>query len=244
MNNKVSRFFKTIIRNMKKMFHHFDKNIIFSIGENCLTDNILERYHLKSFSSPYSSGRSNVEYILNFENEEMLDFLNPTFLKYEYFNDKRVVRNKKYVNVVNKYNETVTNGFEFTHHDVLGNKRIRNQLFRRCDRLKRLKKKNIILVYHHRFCTGTDANLLCKHLNQLADVFKRRNNTVHVFAFTQKLDANNESRWIEKHFFEGVNYYILHTITEWQGENQDIFWARCDDDLIQTMVDDIKNVML
>ncbi|MCQ2587766.1 MAG: papain-like cysteine peptidase [Treponema sp.] len=39
------------------------------MGENCLPDNILSRNDLKSFSSPFSYCRSNIEYILAFEKD-------------------------------------------------------------------------------------------------------------------------------------------------------------------------------
>ena len=45
-----------------------------SIGENCLADDILKRFNMKSFSSPYASSRSNIEYILAFENSEFFCF--------------------------------------------------------------------------------------------------------------------------------------------------------------------------
>lgn len=38
-----------------------------SLGENCLADDILKRYKLKSFSTPYSPTRSNIEYAIQSE---------------------------------------------------------------------------------------------------------------------------------------------------------------------------------
>ena len=78
---RILKFSKNTIL---KVIHRFDsKNVVFSIGENCLTDDLLSRNNLKSFSSPWSTGRSNIEYILAFEREQFLDLLNPKYLKYE-----------------------------------------------------------------------------------------------------------------------------------------------------------------
>lgn len=38
-----------------------------SLGENCLSDNILSRHSLKSFSTPFSHARSNIDYALELE---------------------------------------------------------------------------------------------------------------------------------------------------------------------------------
>ncbi|MFJ5369320.1 DUF1796 family putative cysteine peptidase, partial [Bosea sp. CER48] len=40
-----------------------------SLGENCLPDNILERNGLKMFSTPFSHGRSNIEYAIQLHSE-------------------------------------------------------------------------------------------------------------------------------------------------------------------------------
>ena len=69
------------VRNIKKWGKSFERNVVLSLGENCLPDDILRRNGLKSFSSPYASGRSNIEYVLSFENERFGDFLNPEYLK-------------------------------------------------------------------------------------------------------------------------------------------------------------------
>ena len=70
--------------------------VYLSFGENCLPDHILNRYALKSFTTPFSHGRSNVEYILNLERDDYTDFLNLDYLSYEYLNEDRVQRLKKY----------------------------------------------------------------------------------------------------------------------------------------------------
>ena len=244
LESLFSKGYKHLIRNLKKLYHIFDRNVIFSIGENCLTDNILERNNLKSFSSPYSSGRSNIEYILSFEKDMMADFINPSYLKYEYFDEKKVVRNKKYVETINYYDKSVTNGFEFTHHDIIKKEKLRVKIKKRCERIQQLKNKNIIMVYHHRLCYDTDKKLLAEHLQEYIDIYKTRKNKVKIFAFTQSIVTDVRLRHLEKEQVGDIFFYTLYTLNKWEGDNQDIFWAYCDNDLINEMVKDIHNVMI
>lgn len=220
----------------------YGRNVIFfSLGENCLTDNILSRYELKSFSSPYSSGRSNIEYILYFEKEEFKNFLNLDYLKYDYFNDKKVVRNTLIKSTVNNYEASVMNGFEFTHHDIISDSNLKRTMRRRCNRLINLKNKKIYMLYHHRLCENTNEELLFNHFQELKEIYKQRNNDVFIYFFTQKIVLNDNERRIEKFKLGNDIYkYVLYTLNKWEGENQDIFWARCDDDLIKVMINDIK----
>ena len=215
--------------------------ICFSIGENCLTDHILNRNNLKSFSSPFASGRSNIEYILNFEKENYINFIDNNYLKYENaINGQKVVRNKKYVATENKYNDTCTQGFEFTHHDVIGDEEARQALERRYKRIISLSNKNILMVYHHRKCDQTDINLLIRHLTDLGQIYEARQNKVAIFAFYQIIVSDGAERKVEKYCVGNVHIYKFYTLNEWCGDNNDIFWAKCDDDLLKIMLDDIK----
>ena len=244
LKSKISGFIKCLINNGKKIRHFYDRNIVFSIGENCLTDDILARNNLKSFSSPYASGRSNIEYVLAFEKDNFSDFLNPVYLKYDFFAGKKVVRNGKFVKTLNKYRSSVTNGFEFTHHDVLGNEKTRRTIERRCLRLLHMTGKNVVMVYHHRLCSDTDQDLLLRHLSQMSQIYEKRNNSVHMFVFTQKLVNDKNKRRVEKQLVNGIHIFDFYTLKEWAGSDQDVFWARNDDDLLKEMIDDIKKVLI
>ena len=241
LQNHVISVARKCVRNAKKWGKSFERNVVLSLGENCLPDDILRRNGLKSFSSPYASGRSNIEYILSFEKERFSDFLNPEYLKKEqYESNTIVVRNKKYLDLCNKYNETVINGFEFTHHDVLDDKKAGEKLRRRCDRMLRLKKKQIVFLYHHRLCEKTDCNLLIYHLNQLAEIYRNRGNDVSVFLFMQRIITDPDDRRVEYHLNNGIHHFTFYTLNEWSGKDRDLLWARCDDDLISIMIEQIK----
>lgn len=219
----------------------FQKDVYLSLGENCLTDDILKRYDLKSFSTPFSSCRSNIEYILFFEKRNYKDFLNQQFLKSEQALEKQVVRNKIIEKKIkNQYDELCSKGFEFTHHDVRKNE-VKDVIQKRCNRMLRLKRKNITFLYHHRACNATNEPLLISHLNELKEIYEHRGNRVNICVFTQRIIPSNQERKVEKHIDSEIKYYTFYTYEKWEGANQDVFWARCDDDLIQKMIDDIKS---
>lgn len=239
----AKKWAKKVVANAKKIAKASSKNVFLSLGENCLADNILDRNGLKSFSSPYAFGASNIEYILSFEKEGFLDFLNPDYLKKESFISKPdviVVRNKKYLKLNNRYNGLVSNGFEFTHHDVLDDISARDTLHRRCERMLKLRKKRIVFLYHHRYCDETDYNLLIIHLNQLAQIYRDRGNEVSINVFSQSLVSSVNERRVEYHLDNGINSYVFYTLNEWAGDNEEYLWAKCDDDLIGVMINDIR----
>ncbi len=238
------------IRTGKKILHKMDrKNTVFSIGENCLTDDILSRSGLESSSSPYATGRSNIEYILAFEREKFINFVNPEYLVYADVDTSKgtskIIRNTKYSGSgQNRYHESCIHGFEFTHHDVLGDTKTRQTFQKRCNRLLELTDKNVVMVYHHRYCDETDWDLLLSHLQQLAEIYRGRGNIVRIFAFTQRLVNDERERRVESREDDGIKAYDFYTLKEWSGNDQDVFFARCDNDLIQIMVDDIRKSLV
>lgn len=232
--------YQICIKKFKKFVKKFDKNVLFSIGENCLADDILARNNLKSFSSPYSFGRSNIEYLLLFENEQFADFLNMDYLSYESLSNHDVARNKKYVDVKNQYHDSCSKGFEFTHHDVIGFEKHRKTIRKRCQRLSTLKNKNIIMLYHHRYCQETDKKLLISHLKKLAEPYKSRNNKVNIFLFYQVLVPHETQRKVEKFVDGDISVYTFYTLNVWEGDDPNLLWARCDNDLLEEMIIDIR----
>ena len=240
----VGKRFRKGKRHLRKFWRSFDRNVIFPVGENCLADRILGRYGLKSFSSPCSSGRSNIEYVLAFEKEEFRDFLNPEFLRYGFFEGRKAVQNRKYVEVSNAYRPSVTNGFELPHHDVIGDRRQYKALKRRCERLTHLKHRNVIMLYYHGLCAETDMRLLVSHIVQLEEIYRNRGNTVHAFVFSQVIVPDRRDRKMEKETVDGVHLYRFYTNREWSNgsddNDPDLFWAVCDDDLLAGMADDIR----
>jgi len=218
----------------------FEK-VYFSLGENCLTDDIINRYQLKSFTTPYSWGRSNVEYLLQIEKDGFADFLNEEYLRYEIVRGQKTLILKRYDSLSNCYDPSCMNGFEFTHHDVLADPEKREMFRRRCARMTSLRGKRVFMFYHHRICKETDRKMLLEHLSQLRRLYAARSLQARMIMFTQVLVEDESQRKVERFFINGIHVYVFYTMTMWSGNDKEILWARCDDDLLSVMIGDVKN---
>lgn len=240
---------KILKRNLRKIIRKFEnykrkisKTYYLSIGENCLTDNILVRHKLKSFSTPYSHGRSNLDYVIKLEKENYSNLLKSEYLYYDYAGETKVVRNKHYSESDNIYNELHQNGFEFTHHDVINNDIQRNSYERKIFRMQSFsKREKIKFVYHYRNNDNKDLKLIVKKAEKFLSYYQRKAIKCEFIFFTQEIISKKEERSLIKVYnFNNIKGYVLKTLEVWAGDDQDLFWARKDDDLITKMIKEIK----
>lgn len=213
MYRKIKWYCRHTLRKLLSAFGEFRKTrqrkVYLSFGENCLTDDILKRHNIKSFSTPYSSGRSNIEYILQIERDRFADFLNPEYLFYADIEGEKVVRSRRYGNLRNTYNPMHMEGFEFTHHDVLGNNNAREKLARRARRMLRLRNKTLNIFYHSRNCNGKDTRLLLAHLAELKQIYEKRCKRVNVIVFSQIVIDDIRYRRVECQRQNGIYIHIM-----------------------------------
>jgi len=220
-----------------------NSTLFLSFGENCLTDDILRRHNLKSFSTPYSWGRSNVEYILQMEKDNFREVFNTDKMSYGLLDNVRLLRLEAYKSIKNKYTALNMNGFEFTHHDILADSSEREKMERRCKRLLSLNKSNrLFIVYHHRMCRETNKNLLICHLQELRNLYLERCSEVEVILFTQQIVDDDNLRRIEYGTIQGIHQFVFYTKTVWGGKDAIAYWARCDEDLIKKMIEKITEL--
>lgn len=116
---------------------HTAKVFWLSLGENCLTDNILQRHGVKSFSTPFSHSRSNIDDALMLERNNFEGLLEKMNLRYDYVGKTKVVRSTLYNTCETIYNELHMKGFEFSHHDIIASENKRKSLQRKIQRLKK-----------------------------------------------------------------------------------------------------------
>lgn len=220
-----------------------EKEILYiSLGENCLTDNILQRFGIKSFSTPYSHGRTNIDYAIHLEKEKYSNLLNPNFLYYDYIGDKKVVRNTYYSKSDNIYNNIHLKGFEFTHHDVISNEKHKKSYERKIERITSLHNNYIIkFFYHYRKCNNQCIENLIDKLKTFLSFYQNRGIDCQVIFFTQEIVLLEEERSLIKiHYEDSIKGYIFRTLQIWDGEDQEIFLAKKDDDLISIMISETK----
>lgn len=209
-----------------------------SLGENCLADNVLSRHGLKSFSTIYSHGRSNIDYAIHLENENHNNLLKDEYLYYDYVEDQRVVRNRYYSVSSDIFSELHRKGFEFTHHDVLSDVGARNNMHRKIHRLNYYRgKSNIKFFYHYRVNEDSTLDGIFKKAEDFSSYYEIKGKTCEVIIFTQRIVHRIQERSVEEiRHSNKVRAYIFKTLDVWEGRNQNLFWAIDDDDLIKTMI--------
>jgi len=221
--------------------NQFSNTYYLSIGENCLTDNILDRFKIKSFSTPYSHGRSNLDYVIELEKESYSNLLKPEYLYYDYVGDTKVVRNNYYSKSESIYNELHKNGFEFTHHDVLNNDAQRKSYERKIARMLSFdKSKKLKFVYHYRNNDNLNIDKLVFKAAEFLKFYQKKGIDCDFIFFTQEIVTENSQRSITKiHDTKNVKGYMLKTLELWVGDDEEVLWARKDDDLLSQMIQEI-----
>jgi hypothetical protein len=224
-----------------------NSNILYlSIGENCLPDDILKRYNLKSFSTPYSSGRTNIDYVLQLETMDYNTFLDKKYLEYSILNgNTKVVKSKLITACSNIYNTLHMDRFEFTHHDILSSAEQNAAIKRRIERMRQFRgKQDVVFFYHHRVNSNTNTNMLFDKLSLFQTFYNTDKAKCFIIVFMQKLVPRGEQKYLEyKQQKDNILLFTFKTHDIWSGDNQDVFWARVDDELIKQMLDITMNIV-
>ena len=214
-----------------------------SIGENCLTDDILKRYKFKSFSTPYSSGRTNIDYVIQLETMDHSYFLNNNYLEYGMaYGKTKVVRSKIITNSSNIYANGHMDGFELTHNDIISSMKEKNKIKRRIERMRYYKgKKNIVFFYHYRYNENMNLEKIINKMEILLNIYNSKQSKSLAVIFTQEIIKLMDRKSIE--FLKAKDNILLFTFKTyefWGGDDQDIFYARVDEDLIKAMMNQVK----
>lgn len=238
----INQKLKKLLQKTAGVRNQFSNTYYLSIGENCLTDNILDRFKIKSFSTPYSHGRSNLDYAIMLEKEKYENLLKPDYLQYDFVGETKVVRNRYYSKSDSIYNELHKNSFEFTHHDVLNNDAQRRSYQRKIDRMLSFdRSKRLKFVYHYRNNDDLDIPKLVNKADQFLKLYQVKGIHCEFIFFTQEIITENSQRSIAKIYdTKNVKGYLLHTTELWAGDDEDVLWARKDDDLLAKMIKEIR----
>lgn len=216
-----------------------------SLGENCITDDILKRHKLKSFSTPYSSGRSNIDNILQLEANNYKGLLEHKNLDQTIFWGKSVVRSKIYNKSDDSYHQSVSNGFEFTLHDPINSTDHFESFTRKISRMQSIRNsENIVFLYYHRKSPNSQITELRNKLSSLSDIYSGECNICKVVLFHQTLVLRKEDRGLKiKNTGNNIIEFEFFTENLWEGNEPNIFWGRVDDDLISLMLKNIKIII-
>jgi len=218
---------------------NFSEVLWLSLGENCLPDDILNRHGLKGFSTPYSNGRSNLDYALNLEKINYSGLIQIENLAYGISDKKKVVRSTLINQCDPIYNEMHMRGFEMTHHDIIGSDKARESFERKIQRQLEVRgKKNIVFLYLHRINKNSDLDSIFSKAQEFSKIYTRGKFSCTVIVFSQKIIPADEARKVcYRKISKHIHFFEFHTHMLWGGTDNDIFFARIDDDLIKKMLD-------
>jgi len=216
-----------------------------SLGENCLPDDILKRHSRKSFSTPYSSGRTNIDYAIFLESENYSELLSKENLVYGDAWGTKVVRSNYVTKSDDIYELGCSKGFEFTHHDPISSPKDLESCRRKIQRLLNLRgKRNVLFMYHHRRNARSDINKIKDKLRCFQSKYRSDGVECLVVLFYQSVVKKSE-RCVE--FMgqsDGLFEFAFFTEHLWGGNDPNVMWALNDEDLIRQMIANIDGFLV
>jgi len=214
-----------------------DSVLWLSLGENCLPDDILKRHGRKSFSTPFSSGRTNIDYALELEKENFCNLLIKDNLCYGDAWGTRVVRSTYITKADDIYDVSCARGFEFTHHNLIESQKDLDSYHRKVQRLIAIRNRmDVVFLYHHRRNDKSDFNKLIQKLCDFRLIYSTNNSKAYIVLFHQSIVHQKDERRLEIEFFdERFLEFKFHTEYVWGGNDSIIFYARNDEDLVTEM---------
>ena len=218
-----------------------DNCVWLSIGENCLTIDILRRLELNSPSTLYSSGRSNIIHLIGLEEIDYKGVLSlKNITRGLTYGEKEVSLSTMISDNSGVFQQGPNEMIEFTNIDplhpeqlLLLQKRVKDYLSLKTKPIKK------IFVYHHRSNNGFSEDVK-GFLFKAYDLFIQKYTNIFFICFTQVIIDKIEERGINKiKPFENMVLINFMTLEQWGGNNPEIFWARVDNDLITEAFNDV-----
>jgi hypothetical protein len=254
-DSKLNKLFRTLTKKLRRIGymgkgalasyknrHRSEQQVLWlSLGENCLPDDILQRHHRKSYSSPYSSGRVNIDYATELEKDGYKHLLEKESLVYGETWGKKVVRSTYYAKCDDIFEAAHMQGFEFTHHNPLALSADKNSFERRIGRLNEARYvKDFVFFYHHRRTEKSNFDLLRKKLNDFRSFYSNGKARCAIVLFYQSIVHTDDQRRLEVNPINpDLIEFVFHTKAVWAGDDDRIFWAHVDDDLITKMFEEV-----
>ena len=210
--------------------------ICLSIGENCATDKILQRFNIKSYATPYSFVRSNIFYALQLENSKYDFLLDSKYLKKDpqsFF--PNFYRNYNFEQPEPElFDPSCANGFEFTHHNVIDNPKDLESMKRKIARLLELRNssEDIVFFYHHRYTKNCKIEMIITYLNEFCDIYSNQNRNVTCVLLEQRQAKNPGERHVFINRHKNVISSYFYTNRMWVGRDKNVLFGKNDDDLI------------
>ena len=196
----------------------YNEPLFLSLGENCATDNIIARHNLKSYTTAYSWGYTNIDYALQLETVNIDYFLKPNFLyRQDLFNEKGTF-SKLIIDCQNIF--SWTNGFAFFHIDPLTNPEDTEKIKRRIMRLRDFREngeRDFIFFYNHRFHNNMNLFELIKKLKLFSELYTSLKHKCLIVCLAQEIVSQEYNREVS-YFLDGNVYmFVFKTHNIWIG---------------------------
>lgn len=212
-----------------------------SLGENCLSDDVLKRHGLKTFSTPFSPSRSNIDHAIAADASEFRGFLDRENLVYGMATEGRVVRSTLYECDPALFHKTASHGFETTHHDLIGSDRHRDSFARKIDRWNELRRSRIPVVffYHHRIIANSNLPALVSKVERFLSTFSRDGAECRAIVAHQRIVEPNARGVVVSVVDERITTARFQTVRPWGGDVSSVL-GRDDDDLFTSALRQIR----
>lgn len=213
---------------------------VVSLGENCLTHEVLQRHGLSPIVTPFAHSRSNLDYALQLEERGYDSLLDRRFLALHETGERAqpiVVRSTAVAECDPLFHPLHTAGFELTHHNVIEEPEARASVARKIDRLHDLRRRrDLWFFYHYRLHPEADLDSLAAKADRFLQFYNSANSAARFVIFEQELVERSAQRGLDQiHLSEHVTSFNFRTLAPWAGDNNDDFWALRDDDLFSAM---------
>ncbi|NTV83021.1 MAG: hypothetical protein HGA23_01820, partial [Bacteroidales bacterium] len=162
----------------------------------------------------------------------------PENLKHGLSEKKKVVRSTLFNQCDNIYNDMHMKGFEMTHHDVIDSEKDRENFNRKIERQLEIRgNKKVVFLYHHRVNKNSNLDLIFKKASEFSEIYSKGKYSCSVIVFSQKTIPDKDERKVYyKKIKHNIHFFEFYTLQLWGGKDDDLFWARTDDDLIKKMI--------
>lgn len=202
-----------------------------SLGENCLTQSIIERNKKNTIRSPFSFCVSNIDYGLHLEGTNYQDLLSAHNL---------YLKNGKYMSKMPKCDPIFWpaggGDFDLRHFDLKRQSTI-SGLHRKIRRMIDLRENDCgkIFLYHHRINPNSDITRVSQKIQKFISLYPNSRGVM----FYQKIIPEQQQETVSLEILNEVFCFCFNTRTLWSGPNHRLFNALVNNELIDQMINTI-----
>jgi hypothetical protein len=210
-----------------------------SLGENCLSQYIIDNNNLNTKYTPFSWTGTTIEMINKAEEDDYKNFFNFNYFSWEPDPDPEVPDLPQFYAPVNtfysdnggRFSKRYSQGFRFAHHkEITFNKEEEEKIEKRLYRLKNIENQTIVFVYNYTNLLNNhhDPLKIRKMLQSFKQKYEAKNNKVFFLYFYQNPDNSKNTYKLvsdDNGIFEFEFTCELWGSIQWKAVNQEPFFT-------------------